>query len=161
VIHGAIMKKDHGAIMKKDFELIPHTADIKIRVYGTDLKEIFRNALVGMFQSVGPKARSCRVEHGRLVCDKLPEHHEIEVQALDRELLLVDFLSEALYLSDVHNQVFLDVDIHELDDTSIRATIHGVTVEGFDIVEIKAVTYHDLFIRHVDGAWQAEIVFDV
>lgn len=147
--------------MIKDFEQLPHTADMKIRAYGETLEQVFRNALIGMFQSIGPQAQGCRIQNERLVCDQLPEHHVVDVRARDRELLLVDFLSEALYLSDIHNQAYLDVEIHEMSDNRVRATLHGIAIEGFEVVEIKAVTYHDLLIRHVDGLWQADVVFDI
>ena len=145
----------------KDFEQLPHTADMKIRAYGETIEQVFRNALVGMFQSIGPRAKGCRVQQERLVCDQLPEHHTVDVRARDRELLLVDFLSEALYLSDLHNQAYLDAEIHEMSDNHVRATLHGVAIEGFEVVEIKAVTYHELQVRQVNGIWQAEIVFDI
>ena len=146
---------------KKDFEAIEHTADIKIRVYGTHLKELFTHALIGMFQSVGPHADGCKVVDDRLVCDLLDRSRDIQVVSPDRDALLVDFLSEALYLSDVHDEAYLDCTISELTDTQLKATVHGVGVTGFDVVEIKAVTYHDLEIKEVDGVWQAEIVFDI
>lgn len=147
--------------MQKDFELIPHTADMKLRVYGATMQELFKNALIGMFQSIGPHVPGCVKQHERVVCAQLPCVHEVEVTSPDREALLVDFLSEALYLSDVHNEAYLDAVIHELDDTHIKATIHGAKISGFDVVEIKAVTYHDLVIKQVDSAWVAEIVFDI
>jgi len=147
--------------MMKDFEQLSHTADIKIRAYGETIEQVFRNALIGMFQAIEPRAKGCRVQKERLVCDQLPEHHTVDVRARDREILLVDFLSEALYLSDLHNQAYLDVEIHEMSDNHVRATLHGVTIEGFEVVEIKAVTYHELQVRQVDGIWQAEIVFDI
>ncbi len=40
--------------MLKDFEIIPHTADLKIRVYGKTREDLFTNALIGMFQSTRP-----------------------------------------------------------------------------------------------------------
>jgi SHS2 domain-containing protein len=148
--------------MKKDFEMIPHTADIKIRVYGSTEKELFRNALIGMFQSIGPHAQGCQTKGGRFVCPKLPISHEIAVESLDQAALLVDFLSDALYLSDVHNEVYLDAEIHELSETNIKATMHGISVTGFEVVEIKAVTYHDLLVKQEpDGSWIAEVVFDI
>jgi len=146
---------------KLDFEILPHTADIKIRAYGKNKKELFRNALIGMFQSIHPIIAGCKTENNRVVCDALPEHHIIELKASDEESLLVDFLSEVLYLSDVHNEAYLDVTIDELTDTSIKATIHGIAVTGFEVVEIKAVTYHELVIKKDDGGWVAEIVFDI
>jgi SHS2 domain-containing protein len=145
----------------KDFEVIPHTADIKIRVYGRDLAEFFRNAVFGMFQSIGPKAPECREVQGRLVCPQLPKKHEVEVVSLDLESLLVDFLSEALYLSDVNDEAYLDARIHEVTEKHIKATLYGVKITGFEVVEVKAVTYHGLEIKKVDDSWQADIVFDI
>jgi len=147
--------------MVKDFELLPHTADIKLRVYGKTLKELFRNALNGMFQSIGPHAQGCIKKEDRLVCESLPIKRKIEVTAPDIALLLVDFLSEALYLSDAHDEVYLDVNIHALDEKYIKVTLYGISITGFDVVEIKAVTYHDLVVHQVDGEWQAEVVFDI
>lgn len=146
--------------MKKDFEQLDHTADIKLRVYGNTIQELFCNALIGMFQSIEPTSSLCHRENDRLVCDKLPVHHAVEVTAGDRELLLVDFLSHALYLSDVHNEAYFNVEFDELTNTHVRATVHGVAIDGFN-VEIKAVTYNDLMIKEIDGQWVAEIVFDI
>jgi len=147
--------------MAKDFEQLPHTADIKIRVYGSSMKEIFKNALMGMFQVIGPHADGCEEKDDRLVCPELPETHDITVDAIDRDALLVDFLSEALYLSDVHNEAYFDADIGDLTDTHIKATLHGVKVTGFDVVEIKAVTHHDLKIEEIGRSLQVDIVFDI
>ncbi len=147
--------------MAKDFEQLPHTADIKIRVYGSSLKELFKNALIGMFQVIGPQAKGCQEKGGRLVCPTLPETHDVEVESIDKEALLVDFLSDALYLSDVHNEAYLDVDIYSLTDTKITAKLYGVKITGFSVVEMKAVTHHDLKIKEIDGEWQTDIVFDI
>lgn len=144
----------------KDFEQISHTADLQIRVYGTDLKQLFKNALVGMFQVIGPRARGCEQKDGRLICSQLDKQHTIEEKGADWESLLVHFLSDALYYSDAYNEAYLDVNILELKDFSVKAIIYGVSINGFDI-EIKAVTYHDLFIKKVHETWQADIVFDI
>jgi len=144
-----------------DFELLPHTADIKIRAYGKNLQELFRHALIGMFQAIHPIIPECTIQNDRVVCSKLPEKHELNVQAPDRESLLVDFLSEALYLSDVYNEAYLDAIIHECTDTIINATLCGIKVEGFEVVEIKAVTYHELVIKKEKDIWQADVVFDI
>jgi len=147
--------------VSKDFEPIAHTADIQIRVYGADLAQFFRNSLIGMFQAIGPQAKGCKKEAGRLVCPALPEKREVEVESIDLESLLVDFLSECLYLSDVNDEAYLDATIHEIDQNHIKATLHGVKITGFEVVEVKAVTYHNLEIKKVDGVWQADIVFDI
>ncbi len=145
----------------KDFEQLAHTADIKIRVYGNTQSELFKHALIGMFQVIGPHAAACKSIDDRLICPKLPQKHEIMVESPDIESLMVDFLSEALWLSDVHNEAYLDATIERLTDTFIQVTVAGVQVTGFDVVEIKAVTYHDLAIKQIDGVWQTDIVFDI
>ena len=146
--------------MKHDFISIPHTADIQIRVFGKTVKELFANALYGMFQVIEPRTDSCEVNDGRLVCKELPIKREIEVSAPDKEALLVDFLSEALYLSDVYNEAYFDADFAKFSDDALRGTIKGISIHGFN-VEIKAVTYHGMKIEQVDGVWQTDIVFDV
>lgn len=145
----------------KDFELLPHTADIKLRVYGATLNDLFRHALIGMFQSIGPIAPQCTRENDRLVCPSLPVTHEIDIQAPRLDMLLVDFLSEALYLSDINNQAYLDAEVSITDTNHIRAKIHGIEIDGFQVVEIKAVTYHDLEILTQDDGYQVDIVFDI
>lgn len=145
----------------KQFEVLPHTADIKIRVYGSTLAELFKNAVIGMFQAIRPLAPSCKVVNDIVVCPQLPEHHEVNVSSIDKEALLVDFLSDVLYLSDIHNEAYLDTTIHEITDLNIKATVHGIKITGFEVVEIKAVTHHELAITHMNGKWQADIVFDI
>lgn len=145
----------------KDFESLPHTADIKIRVYGNGLKDLFRHAVIGMFQIIRPIIPGCTITGDRVECVSLPEKRRVAVSSIDKDALLVDFLSEILYLSDIHNEAYLDAEIHKLDDTSIEATVYGAKVTGFEVVEIKAVTYHGLHIEYVNGMWQAEIVFDI
>lgn len=148
-------------VMNKSFEQLPHTADIKIRVFGKTMKELFANAVVGMFQVIGPIIPGSKIINEQVVCDELPEQHTVEVTSIDRVALLVDFLSDVLYLSDVHNEAYLKATVHELTDQYIKATVHGVKVAGFQVVEIKAVTYHELEIKKINDVWQADIVFDI
>lgn len=145
----------------KDFELIDHTADLQIHVYGATLEDLFRHALCGMFQAIKPDIAGCEIKDDRIVCKELPRNHEINIESPDRDALLIDFLSQALYLSDVHNEAYLDVIIHALSDTMLHATLHGAPIKGFANVEIKAVTYHEVHIEMKDGVWQTDIVFDI
>ncbi len=146
--------------MMPDFELISHTADLQIRVYGTTHAELFTHALIGMFQSIGPRTLTCTVQNERLICPSLDRCHTIDIQSSDLEQLLVDFLSQALSLSDIYNELYLNVSYDTMTETSLKGTLEGVAVTGFD-VEIKAVTYHGLAITQQDGIWQTDIVFDI
>lgn len=143
------------------YEIIPHTADLKIRVYGRNTQELFKNALIGMFQSLKPIAPSCSYQADRLVCKELPISRDIGVNSPDQEALLVDFLSTALYFCDVHNEIYLDVVFTSFDSTHLVATLKGVSITGMEESEIKAVTYHDLAITQHEGIWQTDIIFDI
>jgi SHS2 domain-containing protein len=145
----------------RDFKIVPHTADLKISVYGTTYEELFLHALVGMFQSTDPTIPGCQVHNSRIVCTHLPECRHIVVSAQGYEFLLIDFLSEALCLSDIYNEVYLSMTVTYLTPYEIDATLRGIKITGFSQVEIKAVTYHDLNIRHVNGHLEADIVFDI
>ncbi|MEX0672277.1 MAG: archease [Candidatus Babeliales bacterium] len=146
--------------MQKKFIVIPHTADIQIRVFGATLQELFEHALFGMFQTIEPRSDACTVAEGLLICANLDRQHTANIQASDKESLLVDFLSHALFLSDVHNEAYFTVQFHTFFDTALQATIRGVSISGFN-VEIKAVTYHGMKLEHVGGLWQTDIVFDI
>src|SRR3990167_6383559 len=134
----------------ENFELIPHTADLKIKVFGKNKQELFRNALIAMFKIIKPE-----------YIEGEEKKFDVMVDSPDIEALLVDFLSEALYLPDANSIAFKDAQIHEFTDKSIVATIIGFPIKSFEVVEIKAVTYHDLSIKEVNGVWQTEIVFDI
>jgi len=147
--------------MEKEFEILPHMADLKIRVYGKDLKELFSHALKGMFSSIQPQVTP----------GSGPVQRPFDVSSHDLESLLVDFLSHALYLSDVHGEAYLDAKIEAMSETNIRGVLTGVKIDDFGEGEIKAVTHHDLKIEQPavakamagtqDGSFVAEILFDI
>jgi len=145
----------------KEFERIAHTADLQIRAYGSTTKDLFRNALRGMFHTIEPISPLCRIENGQVVCSEYDVERTVSLEAPDQELLLIDFLSHALYLSDIHNEAYVDVTIDSLSDTKLTATLKGVTITGFLGPEIKAVTFHDFSIKNKNGRWHADIVFDI
>ncbi len=148
--------------MNKQYELVPHTADLKIRAYGASLEELFRNALKGMFASVKPQGPHISyTKNDEPVVTHFDAEHHVVVHSSDQETLLIDFLSECLYLSDVHDEAYFDAQIKLLSETEVDAVIFGVKTTGYEVVEIKAVTYHDLVLEQIDGVWCATIVFDI
>lgn len=139
--------------MEKRFEILPHTADLQICAYGKDLPTLFKNALFGMFTGISPQFIS-----------ETKACHDIEVRSHDLETLMVDFLSEALYLSDVHKEAYLDMNLKEISTEGeffIKAELCGRKIEGFEEGEIKAVTHHGLKVEKKDDHWIAKVLFDL
>lgn len=134
----------------KKYEILEHKADLKIRAFGKDKKELFRNALIAMSSALRAKAKSQK-----------PKVKNIKIKSPNLETLLVDFLSEVVYLIQVNKEIYTNIKFKKFSDTEIKGRLFGRKVERFG-EDIKGVTYHDLGIHQKkDGTWQATILFDI
>ena len=135
----------------KKYEILEHKADLKIRAFGKGKPELFSNALWGMSESMKAEVKKPAEKTKR----------EIKTKSTDLPALLVDFLSEALYLSQVQKEVFSDIIFKKLTNKELEGELIGQKIERFG-EDIKAVTYHQLEVKqNKDGSWQAIVLFDV
>jgi len=133
----------------KKFEILEHTADLKIKAFGKDKKELFENAMLGMQKILRPKIKNKKVET------------KIKIEAEDLPALLVDFLSEINYLNEVNQEIFEKTKFEKFSDRKIEARVFGRKVDRFGL-QIKGVTFHDLDVhQREDGIWEATILFDI
>jgi SHS2 domain-containing protein len=135
----------------KKFEILEHISDLKIKVFGENLKELFENAMIGMLESAkyekNLKSQITKVK--------------IKVKSFDLSSLLVDFLSEILYLVETKKLVFEKINFQKFSDTEIEAELFGKSLKKIG-VQIKGVTYHGLEIKKKkDGTLEAIILFDI
>jgi SHS2 domain-containing protein len=147
------MKSPDGVSTVKPFEIIDHTADIGIVAYGADIKQVFANAALGLFNLMAD-------------LDNLKEDvkREIELSAEDVEVLLVEWLNELIYISEVEHIIFKRFEINELSNTQLKATCFGEKIKpGQHRLkrEIKAATYHMLRLDKEDGGYKVQIIFDI
>lgn len=131
------------------FEEVEHTADWALKVWGVDLPDLFKNAAVGMMQ----------------LMDALPAQHDplvrtIEIEAIDRESLLVAWLEELLFGMEIRSVTYQDIRINIIGDTTLQATIEELPLVSI-AKPIKAVTYSELAISPIQGGLEVTIVFDV
>ena len=137
----------------KPFEILDHTADISIKAYGKDLKELFRNTAFGMFSILADLEGITN-----------STEMEIKVEAPDTEELLVEWLDELLYNFYTKTLIFSKFDITELTDKKLTAKVKGRFVwenKNRLKTEIKAATRHDLHIEKKEDRYEVRIVFDV
>jgi SHS2 domain-containing protein len=135
------------------FEVLDHTADIGLLVYGEDLETLFENAGEGFFHLI-TDLRKVRRKVER----------QVEIRQKDLERLMVDWLSELLYLHDVENLLFKGFKVESIGEGQLKARVKGEPFqEGIHIIktEVKAVTYHQIQVRKEDGGWRAQIIFDL
>ena len=138
--------------MDNKFEILDHTADTGIIAYGIDLKQAFENAALGMFSLITDLAS---IENDQV--------RRIDINAPERDDLLISWLNELIYLFDVHNLIFSKFDIIHLDNSTLSAIAHG---EKADLSRheirtgIKAATYHMLKIDENDIC-RVQVLFDI
>jgi GxxExxY protein len=137
------------------FKILEHKADLKIRVFGKTKEKLFENAMVGMFEAAKYEMTKGQTT-GRLTTKRLT----IKIKSIDFSSLLVDFLSEVLYLVETKKLVFEKVEFKKFKENEIEATLIGKPLKRMG-VHIKGVTYHDLKIFQKNGNFEAEILFDI
>jgi len=130
------------------FEEIEHTADAALRVYGGDFGELLVHAALGMFGLIAAWENAT-----------LSTEREISLSSVDAETLMVDWLSELLYLHDMEGIVYIDFDILSVSPNSLRAIARG-TDEWLPKAVVKAATFNDLHIDRTPQGYSATIVFD-
>ena len=133
----------------REFE---HTGDLGIEVSGTSRGEMFSHAVIALSRlMVTPDGIAAR------------ESRTIDVAPASDCDLMHDLLADALNLFLCDGFIWRDATVTE-DERGLHGVLNG---EPFDsnrhqlISELKAVTYHQLSVGCVDGAWRARIIFDV
>ena len=137
----------------KKYNIINHTSDLGFEFYGDHLAELFVVAGEGLFSAI-------------IDCEDVScvENFEIEVEGVDLEDLMVNWLRELLYLHQVKRMLLKRFEILELDDGKLKGRVSG---EKYDerrhniLREVKAVTYHDLEVKEINGGWMTKVIFDV
>jgi SHS2 domain-containing protein len=129
------------------FRWVEHTAELELEVEARDEASIYTEALTAVAELIGdgsgPQLRQ-----------------EVEVEADEPALLLVEWLSELVYLAETEQFVPERIASLELGDGRLRATIEGHRGEPSQLV--KAVTLHRLEFRRDDMVgWRARVVLDV
>lgn len=135
------------------YETIDHTADLGIRVFGADAKDLFANAAFALFD---------------LITDidalKGLNEYKVHITGDDWPDTMVNWLRELLYLWTCKEMLVKATAIFYLTEHEVTARVN------FDLFdpdlhkiknEIKAVTYHQLQVESTPLGWESKIIFDV
>jgi SHS2 domain-containing protein len=129
------------------------TSDIAFEAFGKDLNELFANSALAMFEVM---VNTEKVE--------TKEIREIEVEGIDLESLLFNWLNELLFYYGSENLVFkkFEVEVNE-KNFKLKAKAYG---EKFNRkkhepkTEVKSCTYHKLKIEK-NEFWKARVILDI
>ena len=134
--------------------MLEHTADVGFEARGPTRAEVFRNA--------GRALMSIIVD---LETVRPQESIDLQATAGGPANLLVNWLSEVLYLQDTEGWLFRDFRIETLTDGSVRGAGRGERYnrDRHQIkLLVKAITYHQLLLeREKGGNWRAQVYVDI
>jgi SHS2 domain-containing protein len=132
-----------------EFEELSHTAEIGLRVRASTPGQLFACAGMALFALTGATPEVVEVER------------TVAVEAPDVESLLVDWLSELVYLYETGGCAFHAIEVTEWSPQRLAATLRGGRPGELPRLHVKAVTYHDLYVRETDGRWEAQVFLDI
>jgi len=148
IINGLFKRLDHA-----HWEHFHHGADIGVRGIGDSRAEAYRQAAIALTAVIlEPETVTAK------------EAVEIQCDAPDAEILLVDWLNAIIYEMSTRRMVFSDYRV-ELDNNRLQAVAMGEKLEPLrhhPTVEIKGATFTELKVEQDDtGRWVAQCVVDV
>ena len=135
------------------FRTLEHPADVGFEAFGATREEVFANAARALMNVI--------VDLDAIQpCEEVP----LQIHGPDPENLLVNWLSELLYLHDAEGWLFRDFEIRSLSDNSLSALARG---EKFQPSRhqakmlVKAITYHQLALEKTPRGWRAQVYVDI
>ena len=135
------------------WEHLEHGADIGVRGYGASLADAFVQAALSMTSVVTDLDRI-----------DLDECVEVECEAPDLEILLLDWLNEIVYQMATRNMLFGRFEAR-ITDHCLQARLYGETADPAKhqpAVEIKGATFTELKVhQNAENEWVAQCVIDV
>jgi len=133
------------------YKFLKHTADIKFQAFGSTLESAFENSALAMANSM----------YSGKVLPKIKKI--IKVKGKDLESLLYNFLEEILFLLDSTNFFISKIKIKiNQEDNILVAKLYGDNAKNYKIgLDVKAVTYNEMFIKKIKSQWVCQVVIDV
>ena len=127
-----------------------HTSEVQVRVQAPDLAGLFREAGVALAELMAPGT----------TCPGTGESERVELQARDREALLVEWIDELIYRVDMSGKVYADLEVESIGNDSLRARVRGCTPAEFKTA-VKAATFHQLAVQESAEGFTASLIVDV
>src|SRR3989337_3835348 len=101
-----------------DYEILDHTADMCLRIYGKSFDELFENAARAMMELITDRERI-----------NPSQEIEIEVRGETKEELLVHWLQEILFLHEVKKMGFKDFRLNLISETNANGQAIGEKID--------------------------------
>jgi SHS2 domain-containing protein len=140
------------------YTLFEHTADAGLVAWGPNPGSAFNEATRGMFSLM------LGTDPSESDLDGEPEQISIQVGGEFWDDLLVNWLAEVLVYFDTEGLVPVRIDFKRCAPPACAADLHCVRVddpEQLGGVGVKAITYHQLYVRVEEDRAELRVIFDI
>jgi SHS2 domain-containing protein len=138
------------------FEVFEHTADLGIRIRANSVNELFVDAGRGLIAQLA-----------NLSTIKPVQVRQVRLQSDSLEYLLFDWLSELLFAFEESRLLLAEFEVVVTEvagEFCLTATCRGEIADSTRHEldhEVKAITYHGLFVQQTEDGWEAEVIVDI
>lgn len=134
------------------YEILKHTADIRLKVWGRTKEELFEEAARALLKIMQPEVKNRRAA---------PVKRHLSAEAANLTELAVDFLNRILTSAQTNKETYIKVGVRHLYGTKLEAELDAIKVKGFG-EDVKAVTYHEADVKQNEkGEWETFLVLDI
>lgn len=135
------------------FTILPHTADVGLRVEAEEINALFEEAGRGLFSLIVSNLEEVRSQRWK----------EIAIEGKDMEYLFFDFLNELLFIFESEGLLLREFDV-SVGPRGLQAIAGGEKIDRERhrmAHEVKAITYHGLMVKKIERGWVAEVIVDI
>jgi SHS2 domain-containing protein len=130
-------------------EFLDHTADIKFRVSAKTEENLFEETAVAFCEYVIGKKKNVN-----------GKKKSISIEGDDRCELLCNFVDELIFLLDSDGFISFSAKV-KFTKKGLNAELLGDDAKKYDINQVKAATYAEMYVKKISGGWEAQVVLDV
>lgn len=137
----------------KRYRILTRSSDLAIKVFGKSQEELFANSAFALFDLMTDVDK---IE----VQERLP----LEVEGVDRDDLMVNWMRELLYLYQGSGYLLKEFKVREAKETYVRGEVSGekYNPDRHEIRrEIRSVVFHQSRMEKTGDQWTAQVIFEL
>jgi SHS2 domain-containing protein len=135
------------------YHISKHASDLTIRVVGKTQADLLRSSAFALFDLMSDLEKVGALE-------QLP----LEVEGIDQDDLIVNWIRELLYLFQVSGYLLKEFHIREIKDNHVRAEVGGekFNPDAHEIrQELRSVLYEQCRMEKTGSQWTARVTFEI
>lgn len=137
----------------KRYRILARSSDLAIKVFGKSQEELFANSAFALFDLMTDVDK---IE----VQERLP----LEVEGVDRDDLMVNWMRELLYLYQGSGYLLKEFKVLEAKESYVRGEVSGekYNPDRHEIQrEFRSVVLHQSRMEKTGDQWTAQVIFEL